>query len=946
MVGNREGGNGNRREGKIKGGSEKDEIITSSSLTNNSSSSGPPTFQIVTYAGTMVYCSTQTHACRDVWLEALHAGLEIYLTTGNGHESGSDCDRSSGGNGNEGNRNRSIPAPRDAKIFAPPPVESRFRKRRSRRGDNNCEPSDSSNADSISNNSSSNGSIISARSASNISPSPTSPLSSSSVHRQGGPFSDPYESLANGNPLCKQHCISCGRFPPESAMHPYTSATPLPHYGFESRTKVCRPCLVGQGLLRHVEFLVALHGAEEHGKVALVDARIMADKVVNFALEEEKEIQRMSKKMAEQQRQREQKEVSGGKGDGDDQQQCWENLNRDNNRNFTHKGDNDINTDEERPVSPAHSDGEWTRVDVPSSTNIPQVINPCANDVTPSHSTTTNDKNNARNNNNNGWVDLPPASHANAALLTLVGSPAFSTHRRRSQVLNLDCRALESGKVETATAFLEILHERTWDGNHRQNGGGGHLDRRHFWNGQRNQAVEMKNEVLKVAGDMGAAIRLLQEYALDRNCLYASSTSVSSGGDGREGWRSVEMLACVLEFFLDLCDNGDIGAVAFFWPQFAQIHLQMLPPMDAVSMLRVELMEDFLLTVCVKHSVHLALELIWSCIADIEESMGGKNLEHSSMSSSATAAAAGGAACRRRRFALVRFVCELESLLFDFDGGWGGGSVGLRGMVSLSVHQAVLINDAMIALQKYRVHGSHCLSRSVRIEKLKRDTAVRRERNARVSSNQSIAESKSHDISSSLPSYNNSTQSDQDIAIHKYKIARNAEYYSTQLMFTRRLGDIAESLHFIDPKLRPYELEQELNTLNSSGQMGGDPLNQICLDENDLTSVLHIPSTEGHVFRSKDRTPVLMLMEVMKNESLLFPTGDMNNQNNCKDMEKSEKNTVNKIEGGEEGNDSRNSKIMIPELLSHQGVFVKCKMTHHLVITVFIFVLLLFLNEA
>eukprot|EP00957_Ditylum_brightwellii_P111008 8466057-Ditylum_brightwellii.AAC.1 len=86
--------------------------------------------------------------------------------------------------------------------------------------------------------------------------------------------------------------------------------------------------------------------------------------------------------------------------------------------------------------------------------------------------------------------------------------------------------------------------------------------------------------------------------------------------------------------------------------------MEMLPPLDADMLVRVELFEDFLLTVCAKYSVQLALDLVWGLIADLEESLG----------SPATASVA----CLRRRYAVLRFVCELESILFDFDGGWGG----------------------------------------------------------------------------------------------------------------------------------------------------------------------------------------------------------------------------------------------------------------------------------
>ena len=94
----------------------------------------------------------------------------------------------------------------------------------------------------------------------------------------------------------------------------------------------------------------------------------------------------------------------------------------------------------------------------------------------------------------------------------------------------------------------------------------------------------------------------------------------------------------------DLCEQGELSSVAFFWTQICQIHMQMLPPTDTESLIRIELMEDFLITVCVKHSVQLALELVWSCVADVEESFGAETMACASS--------------RRRRFAMLRFLCK------------------------------------------------------------------------------------------------------------------------------------------------------------------------------------------------------------------------------------------------------------------------------------------------
>lgn len=71
----------------------------------------------------------------------------------------------------------------------------------------------------------------------------------------------------------------------------------------------------------------------------------------------------------------------------------------------------------------------------------------------------------------------------------------------------------------------------------------------------------------------------------------------------------MDMLSCVLEYLLDMCSNGEINTISFFWPQLCQIHLRMLPAKNAIELMKIDMMEDFLLTVSTKYSIPLALEL-------------------------------------------------------------------------------------------------------------------------------------------------------------------------------------------------------------------------------------------------------------------------------------------------------------------------------------------------
>jgi hypothetical protein len=377
------------------------------------------------------------------------------------------------------------------------------------------------------------------------------------------------------------------------------------------------------------------------------------------------------------------------------------------------------------------------------------------------------------------------------------------------------------------------------------------------------------------ANDMGTAMKLLVEQAIpSNNTSLNASSRIHLHDHYTNNSSNTEVFRDVLEFLLDLCEQetetstSNLSSIAFFWPQLCHIHLRMLPATNAATLSRVDLMEDFLITVATKYSIHLALELVWSHVADLEESlqvssssslMGSTTKESLSVNADPNAVSSTAhvsPACRRRRFAVLRFLCELESLLFDFESGWGGGSITLGKMFTPTPHQVHLMKVAMTYVQTFRVgllqNRSHetgfdsscatsdsppippsrnrCLSRSVRWDRL----------------------SDASKASSSL--------SPAEQAKEKLKIAKNADYFSCHLIFSKRLADIAEKLRFMDIADRPAYLESELNLLNASGTLGGDPLNRI---RDHLVRVVRVPSTEGHVFRSKERTPVLLLMEII-----------------------------------------------------------------------------------
>ena len=531
------------------------------------------------------------------------------------------------------------------------------------------------------------------------------------------------------------YCNSCGRLPPEhiTARPNYMYGFPMVQYGLENKVaNLCYPCLIAQGVLRHLITTVDIYAADAMDRAAFVTARQLVLDHLQLLLPE---------------------------------------------------------------YTPQAS-----RLQLTEDTSINKIME-------------------------------------------FLQTPTFVTFRRQSQRLDQCCLWLERRVQVLHQDHTHIhLHELFTDYVAEYIDVLNQQEILNCSTDKQNIGI-MKKEALKVAGDMGTAIKLLYEYAIPHASSEASHSTVirSSLGLGdsismSHGSTSTEMFSSILEFFLDLCKEGQLASIAFYWPQICQIHLQMLPPLDMHSLARVELMEDFLITVSTMHSIHLALELTWNCIADLEESLG-PNRDSAAPS------------CRRRKFAVLRFVSELESYIFDFDGGWGGGSVSLRGLFTPSDHQGTLIRSYMGILQMYRQFSRHFLSCSTRLEKLHSEALEYVA--TTTSSRHPLSDDDSHTH-----------------AMRNVNKARHAEYFHSQIMFTRRLGDIAEKLRFMDIDSRMSTLQCEIELLNASGRLGGDPINKITQLNDSLINVLQIPSSECHVFRSKARTPILLLMEVEHERSI------------------------------------------------------------------------------
>ena len=593
-------------------------------------------------------------------------------------------------------------------------------------------------------------------------------------------------------PPSETHCIACGRYPPEHAMR--IDAAPLPEYGMEVRVDLCHDCWIAQGVLRHVRYLGWLYEVDARERSAI---RLAWEEVKNAIdrFEAENASDDLRDEFEDERKSSGHPEVHVQEYGSTSLTFGAEKRSSLSNMDDVSLDDLDINDPKQKRMSNLKKDRKDKLIS--QSTPPPPTFSMASN------------------------ADV---AYSNV-LLKLVNSTIFSEYRRRSNRLDFMCKILEKGGRGCASVFLENIEECA-----QASVSSCLYGDEDEWEEETDddvilakEKIGLKKEAFKVAGDMSAALKLLYDYALppDRGNLPPTSNAPSS-----QFRDNADMLAAILEFFLDLCDEGQLEAVAFFWPQLCHIHMQMLPPMDTEELTRVELMEDFLLTVATRYSVHLALDLVWGLIADLEESLGSSNCH---------------AASRRRRFAVLRFVSELESLLFGFEGGWGGGGVSLHGMLSPSQHQSVLIRDAMSLLQLQRRFGSHFLTRSVRLEMLRAEALE------------------------SLGEYPSSIDGGAKV---RAQIAKNAAYFSSHVAFARKLGDIAEKLRFTEVEQRSETLRLELKELNGSGRvLGGDPLNRLC-GGGSLYKAVRIPINEGHVFRSKERTPVLLLTELVRDVPL------------------------------------------------------------------------------
>ena len=589
------------------------------------------------------------------------------------------------------------------------------------------------------------------------------------------------------------------------------------YVGMEGRVDLCHDCETAQGLLEHVEFYkICLQSAQQE-QAALQQALEKIHSVVLGTVVTSSEAEVVTNTA-------EPESAAAAKGGattteelqpGDDSKKQGTDSEEATTKQQPQPEKQHEDTDKKGSdsSSPDHSSESWSHVGS-DSTNADNTSWQAVDPSSPPPQSSSS------------WIHLPPAAAVSTELLQLLQDPVhFGPLRQLSPLLDDLVQELLAGAMRVGD-FLEQLAAAASP------------------LAELSVAAALKKQAFRVAGDMGSAMKLLLD-----------SSGVLSEQQHPENDNKTAVLQCVLDFLLELCAEDELQTVAFFWPQLCHIHLRMLPPEHAAAVARVELMEDFLLTVCRRYSIHLALQLIWTHTADLEESL------LTTMTASVP--------CRRRRFAVCRFVCELESLLFEFEDGWGGGSVSLGRLLSPTGHQVQLLKEQMQQIQALRRAQPLRLVRSARLELL--------------SSSQQQQE-----------------RTPEEAAQEKLRIAKNADYFLCHLNFSRRLADIAERLHHMDQSVRAGALEEELNLLNASGAMGGDPLNTV---REHLVRVVRVPSTEGHVFRSKERTPVLLLMEVVDEGAEVTPVESPLGEEPAASFESTEDSTdhVTKAEDESEG---------------------------------------------
>ncbi len=145
--------------------------------------------------------------------------------------------------------------------------------------------------------------------------------------------------------------------------------------------------------------------------------------------------------------------------------------------------------------------------------------------------------------------------------------------------------------------------------------------------------------------------------------------------------------------------EDDLDTIGFYWPQLIHTHYLMVPMSSEDEILKTELLEDFILSMCRK-SAHLAVKLIWLLNGNLEDmavtasAVGGG-------SGSATSDAAG------KKVNLIRLAIEVEDTMLSsareegVDPSILNPGV-LKSLIKPTSAQSRLLMDQMMLLRQVR----------------------------------------------------------------------------------------------------------------------------------------------------------------------------------------------------------------------------------------------------
>jgi hypothetical protein len=147
--------------------------------------------------------------------------------------------------------------------------------------------------------------------------------------------------------------------------------------------------------------------------------------------------------------------------------------------------------------------------------------------------------------------------------------------------------------------------------------------------------------------------------------------------------------------------EADLDSIDFYWPQLVHTHNLMLPAMSLEAALKVELLEDFMLYLCIK-SPHLAVRTIWWLKGSLEDIA----------SSGVDVGDAPG-----KQVNIIRLAMEVENVVILASPNWSRGNVEagsvIRSLLQPTGVQSSLLADQMLLLREARGSMSRCVHRLV-----------------------------------------------------------------------------------------------------------------------------------------------------------------------------------------------------------------------------------------